>query len=347
MRAGFLGMWSCLAMASLGCATSRSAWDGVELGDRIAAAESRNLRSLGASVRSGATAGREGSALGGGAFSLASSEDWAFGEWTLGEWGTGSGARPQEEGSGAGVSPSEGGVDRGPLPGFWETVRRDIKRMPRSMWEDTKDVYTDPGNLIILGSAGIASLAVRVTGVDGKFDDSHGRHDTFRDEWSDAIGALGNPGTHFAMAGLWYLVGQQSQDDKTYEVGRTLFNALTITGLSTMVLKVAANTKSPNGEGPGWPSGHTSSSFTVAEVLNVSYGPWVGVPSYALATLAAFGRIDDREHDFSDVIFGAVLGIVIGHTVADGHHPEIFGGEITAYVSPESGASGIAWSKSF
>ena len=41
------------------------------------------------------------------------------------------------------------------------------------------------------------------------------------------------------------------------------------------------------------------------------------------------------------------MGIVIGHTVADGHHPEIFGGEITAYVSPESGASGIAWAKSF
>lgn len=342
MRAGFLGMWLCLSIASLGCATSRSAWDGGRLGKRIAAAESRNLRSLSRSVRSSETDGNEASALGGGEVAHS-----AFGEWGFGDWTRGSGVRPQEDGSGLGMSPSHEAMDRGPLPGFWETVRRDIKRMPRSVWEDTKDVYSDPGNLIILGSAGAASLAIRVTGVDGKIDNSHGRHDTFKGEWSDAIGALGNPGTHFAMAGLWYLVGQQSQDDKTYEVGRTLFNALTINAVSTMLLKVAANTESPNGEGPGWPSGHTSSSFTVAEVLNVSYGPWVGVPSYALATLAAFGRIDDREHDFSDVIFGAVLGIVIGHTVADGHHPEIFGGEITAYVSPESGASGIAWAKSF
>lgn len=342
MRAGFLGMWLCLSIASLGCATSRSAWDDAGLGERIAAAESRNLRSLSRSARSSETDGSEGSELGGGEFALS-----ALGEWGFGDWAIGSGVRPQEDGSGPGMSPSPGAMDRGPLPGFWETVRRDIKRMPRSLWEDTKDVYTDPGNLIILGSAGVASLAVRVTGVDGKIENSHGRHDTFKGDWSDAIGALGNPGTHFAMAGLWYLIGQQTQEDKTYEVGRTLFNALTINAVSTMLLKVAANTESPNGEGPGWPSGHTSSSFTVAEVLNVSYGPWVGVPSYALATLAAFGRIDDREHDFSDVIFGAVLGIVIGHTVADGHHPEIFGGEITAYVSPESGASGIAWAKSF
>jgi len=238
-------------------------------------------------------------------------------------------------------------TDRGPLPGFWDTMRRDLKRLPRSLWDDTKAVYTDPGNLVILGVAGASSLAVRCSGVDGKIDDSHGRHDTFQDEWSDAIGALGNPGTHFAMAGLWYLLGQQTQDDKTYEVGRTLFNALAINGVSTMLLKVAANTESPNGENLAWPSGHTSSSFTVAEVLNVSYGPWVGVPSYALATLAAFGRIDDREHDFSDVLFGAALGIVVGHTVADGHRPEIFGGEITAYVSPNSEAAGIAWVTSF
>ena len=239
------------------------------------------------------------------------------------------------------------GVDRGPLPGFWDTLERDLKRMPRSLWDDTKAVYTDPGNLVILGVAGASSLAVRCSGVDGKIDDSHGRHDTFQDEWSDAIGVLGNPGTHFAMAGPWYLLGQQTQDDQTYEVGRTLFNALAINGVSTMLLKVAADTESPNGEGLAWPSGHTSSSFTVAEVLRVSYGPWVGVPSYALATLAAFGRIDDREHDFSDVLFGAALGIVVGHTVADGHRPEIFGGEITAYVSPTSGAGGIAWVTSF
>jgi membrane-associated phospholipid phosphatase len=270
--------------------------------------------------------------------------------WTLTDMpGSNYGSSP-EDGAAWSASqerPERLGPGRGPLPGFLDTVRRDLKRWPRSLWDDTKAVYTDPGNLAILGVAGASSLAVRVTGVDGKIDDSHKRRDTFQDEWSDAVGVLGNPATHFAMAGLWYLVGQQTQDEKTYEVGRTLINALAINGVSTMLLKVAANTEAPNGEGPAWPSGHSSSSFTVAEVLNVSYGPWVGVPSYALAALAAFGRIDDREHDFSDVLFGAALGIVVGHSVAEGHRPEIFGGQITAYVSPGSGASGIAWVTSF
>jgi membrane-associated phospholipid phosphatase len=115
--------------------------------------------------------------------------------------------------------------------------------------------------------------------------------------------------------------------------------------LTTTALKVAANTDSPNGEGPAWPSGHTSSSFTVAEVLNQSYGPWVGVPAYALAGVAAFGRIDDEEHDFRDLIFGMALGIVVGHTVATEHELEIFGGEITPYVDPYTGGGGLAWVK--
>ncbi|UCD29909.1 MAG: hypothetical protein JSV03_05385, partial [Planctomycetota bacterium] len=43
-----------------------------------------------------------------------------------------------------------GSIDRGPLPGFFETVKRDLKEMPCVLWEDTKSVYTDPFNLIFL-----------------------------------------------------------------------------------------------------------------------------------------------------------------------------------------------------
>ncbi len=324
---------------TLGCTQKQNgpAWDAIDLDDRIARAEAKNLEQMAPAAGS-----PEGD-------SAKSTRTGLL--FTLSELPESAECFPfvvQDAGNFDAVEPESPPIERGPLPGFWDTVKRDIKLMPRSMWEDTKKVYSDPGNLIILAGAGAVSLAVRNTGVDGKIDDSHGKNnDTLKNDWSDAIATMGNPGFHFALAGLWYLIGQQEQDTKTYEVGRTMFNALSITGVSTLVLKVAANTDSPNGEGNAWPSGHTSSSFAMAAVLNVSYGPWVGIPSYALAALAGFQRIDDQEHDFSDVIFGMALGIVVGHTVADGHRPQLFGGEITSYVSPDSGTSGIAWVKSF
>jgi hypothetical protein len=235
---------------------------------------------------------------------------------------------------------------RGPLPGFWDTVRRDLELMPRSVWEDTKAVYTNPTNLVVLLSAGAASLAVRPE-VDDDFEDSLRDKDIFKDDWSDAFGALGNPGMHFAAAGLWYLVGQQAQDVKTYEVGRTLFNALAINGASTMLLKLATLTHVPNGEPLGWPSGHTSSSVAFAVVMNEAYGPLAGIPLFGLAGLVAVERMDDEEHHFSDIVFGAALGYVVGYTVAKKHRPQIFGGDIVPYADPVSGSSGIAWVKCF
>lgn len=236
-------------------------------------------------------------------------------------------------------------AERGPLPGFGQTVWRDVRRMGGELWSDTKRVYTEPTNLIILGLAGGASIALRPE-VDDDIEDFYDKHHTFSADWRDAFGAMGNPGTHFAVAGAIYLVGSTLPNEKTYEVGRTLFSALIINGVSTMALKVAANTDSPNGESLAWPSGHVSSTMTFAAVMDEAYGPWAGVPLYGLTGLVAVARMDDKEHHFSDVVFGAAMGWVIGHTVASGRRPEIFGGEIVPYADPETGTAGVAWIKS-
>jgi membrane-associated phospholipid phosphatase len=232
----------------------------------------------------------------------------------------------------------------GPLPGFWETVKRDLREVPRDLWEDTKAVYTSGPNLLILGLAYGGSLAIQESGPDDTVEDSfRGGHRTFGNGWRDAFGAAGDPGTHFALAGLWYLVGQQSQDEKTYEVGKTLFSALAINGLSTLVGKAASWDDAPNGKFGAFPSGHTSSAFTVASVMHRAYGPWVGVPLYGLGALVAYQRLESNEHYLSDVVMGGVMGLVIGHAVAGEHEFELFGGRIVPYADPASGTSGVAW----
>ncbi len=245
-----------------------------------------------------------------------------------------------EETSGAGES-------RGPLPSFWDTVSRDLHSLPEDLWSDTKGVYTSVPNLVILGLTYGGSLALQESGPDDSIEHSLRHKNILSGPASDFFSSAGSPITHFGLAGIWYLVGQQRQDDKTYEVGRTLFSALIINGLTTMAGQVATYEDAPNGEPLTFPSGHTSSSFTFASVMHEAYGPWVGVPLYALSAMVAVERLDDQEHYFSDVIMGGVMGLVIGHSVASEHDLEIFGGKIVPYADPYTGSSGIAWHVQF
>lgn len=235
-----------------------------------------------------------------------------------------------------------------PLPGFWQTVSRDLAGWPAVFWEDTKAVYTHPQNLLILGGAYGASLAIQETGpddtVEASFRDRH--HRTFKPDVLDGIGVLGNPGTHFGLAGLWYLAGQQAQDERTYTVGTKLFRALAVTGVSTLVGKGATWDRVPNGEFGSFPSGHTSSTFAFASVIHHEYGPLAGVPLYGLGALVAYGRLEENEHYLSDVVMGGVLGLVVGHTIAnDNQPPELFGGRIVPYADPHTASTGLAWIK--
>lgn len=233
------------------------------------------------------------------------------------------------------------------LPTFKENAKRDLKTMAPDLWRDTKRVYANPVNLAILGASYGGALAVQQTGPDKTVENHYDKHHTFSKGWRDAFGALGNPGTHFAFAGAMYLVGEQIQDEKTYQVSKALFSALIINGLSTMVGQTATWDRSPNGEWGTFPSGHTSSSFCFATVMNEAYGPLVGIPLYGLGTLVAIERLDDREHYMSDVLFGAVLGTVVGHSVATGRDPEFFGWKVLPYVDPAQGVSGVAFMKQY
>ena len=241
-------------------------------------------------------------------------------------------------------------IRRPPLASFWQTVKRDVEYLPRDLWRDTKRVYANPVNLVILGSAFGGSMALAETGPDNTIENHFspdlpfGRkrvHRHMSGEWRDAFGAAGNPGTHFGLAGLWYLIGQQTMDDKTYEVGKTLFSALAINGVTVLLGQSISSDAGPNGERGTFPSGHTSSSFVFASVMHEAYGHLVGIPLYALAGLVAHERLESGEHYLSDVVMGAVLGTLVGHSVASGRDPEFFGWKVVPWVSPNVG-TGLA-----
>lgn len=58
-----------------------------------------------------------------------------------------------------------------------------------------------------------------------------------------------------------------------------------------------------------FPSGHTSSAFTVATMVSLNYPKWyVAVPCYLWAGAAGYSRIANGMHYPSDVLMGAVVG---------------------------------------
>ena len=65
-----------------------------------------------------------------------------------------------------------------------------------------------------------------------------------------------------------------------------------------------------------FPSSHTAQTFAVATVLADHYGLGVGAVAYAAATAVGAARILQERHWGSDVVAGAALGWIVGHTLS-------------------------------
>jgi membrane-associated phospholipid phosphatase len=66
-----------------------------------------------------------------------------------------------------------------------------------------------------------------------------------------------------------------------------------------------------------FPSGHTTHAFAVASVIATEYDPmWVKGTAYGLAGMVALSRMYHDAHHLSDVTAAALIGTVVGRSVA-------------------------------
>lgn len=235
--------------------------------------------------------------------------------------------------------------------GWLESVNADWAGWPDRILQDSGDVFFRPDNLCALLLAGGASIAMHQH-ADKEIAEHFEEHSTFHGFADESLNVIGSPATHLAATGLWYVLSAENQDQFNKERAWTMMTALAVTDLTTVGLKLARNNETPNGGNWAWPSGHTASSFAVASVLDEFYGPKVGIPVYVLASLVAYRMMDTGDHWASDVVFGATLGWVVGHTIAGKHKKleklELAGFKILPYASPQNGtAIGISLMKRF
>lgn len=227
--------------------------------------------------------------------------------------------------------------------------KQDLHKWPRRLLDDSKATFLRLDNATALLLAGGASIIMNNNDIDTNVANHFDKHSSFHGFEDESLYVLGYPLTHACATGLWYFISAQNDDMLNMQRAWTMRTALTLTYLATTGLKLARDNETPNGKNYAWPSGHTSSSFTVASVLDEFYGPKVGIPAYVAASVVAYRMMDTGDHWASDVVFGATLGWVVGHTVAGRHKKlELAGFDIVPYVSQtEEPKTGVGFLKRF
>jgi len=232
---------------------------------------------------------------------------------------------------------------------FLEFTKDYIKGWPNRIREDSKDSFLKRDNITALLLAGGASIALHSSGADGQLARNFNHHRVFHDFTDEGLNIIGSPWTHFGASALWYAVSAKNKDEFNKERAWTMMRALSLTSATTFALKAIRHNDAPNGKRWAWPSGHTSSSFAAASVLHEFYGPKVGFPAYALASLIGYRMMDSGDHWASDVVFGATLGWVVGHSLAGRQKRlEIAGLEVLPFMAgPDGSQAGISLVKRF
>lgn len=132
----------------------------------------------------------------------------------------------------------------------------------------------------------------------------------------ERVADVGNLYGDGAMLGVSALalcvVGHYGGDANVRAAGVESVRSLAITYAAVVGLKVATRRTRPDGGAHSFPSGHTAGAFAIAPVLGRHFGPRVAIPAYALALATSIGRLEDRKHYLSDVLFGAALGTSVG-----------------------------------
>jgi hypothetical protein len=139
----------------------------------------------------------------------------------------------------------------------------------------------------------------------------------------------------------------EAKTNKVLHLGFDLIQAAIVTQTFVQGIKIAVRRDRPTGECCAFPSGHSTTTFATAAVLERHLGYRAAVPTVLLAAYVAASRLHDNRHFLSDVIFGAALGTASGWTVVGRHGRSVYtmvpipvrGGVMLAVTRTATGAS--------
>ena len=124
-----------------------------------------------------------------------------------------------------------------------------------------------------------------------------------------------------------FAVGRRSTDRRFRSFSYAFVQGMIVSESLVEATKVIVRRQRPDGtDRLSFPSGHAASSFLFATVLAEHYGIKAAIPGYLAASYVAATRVSGARHHLSDVVAGAAIGYIAGHTVVrrmksrkDGH----------------------------
>ncbi len=197
-------------------------------------------------------------------------------------------------------------------------------------------------NLLILGTGLAAAGLANGLGADAAVYNHFAADESPPGGSTRALDTIGSAQVLYPAVIATYFLGRALGRPKVRSTGAKLTQGLILSGvIVTVTKKLTARTRPDHRSASSFPSGHTADSFTIATILQLEHGWKLGVPAYALASLIGASRLDANRHFLSDVIVGATIGVVVGHTV--GGRLERSGIQVGVVGAPDGGVGiGVA-----
>ena len=202
--------------------------------------------------------------------------------------------------------------------------------IPHHALGDVEEIFWSTNGIILIAGVG-GSLALLT--VDHDVKDHFANHSSFSQTFDDNIGIIFSPYILGGASLAAFIVSTQLADNRFSLASESLveswIGSMGIIGAT----KLAVNRDRPNGKSYGFPSAHAGAAFSTAAVLTEFYGWPAAVPSYALASLITFCRLDGHDHYLTDALIGSVIGTAIGLGTSEFHKREFHNFMVTPLVS--------------
>ncbi len=199
-----------------------------------------------------------------------------------------------------------------------------LKDLPRHAWEDTKHSFWGTNGILFLLGTGLSAAMIP---ADHNISNRLINDPILNNHFDSVLGKVISPYTIGGAQIVGYILARETNHPKFALAMEAATEAFSGAMALTLAGKFAIGRNRPNGEHYSMPSAHAAAVFSTASVLTDFYGWKAAIPSYGLASLVSFTRVDHRDHFVSDVLMGAVLGSAIGWGTAQFHkheHPNYF-----------------------
>jgi membrane-associated phospholipid phosphatase len=210
---------------------------------------------------------------------------------------------------------------------LFTTLARDLMRLP------------SPANAPVLISGGM--LAVAVYPLDHEATLAASSSPVLKTAFSGWGKALGREWVQGGTALAAYVAGTIWDKPRVVDVAGDLIEAQLVAVTATQAMKFAFSRERPDREARSFPSGHASSAFATARVLQRHLGRKVAIPAYAIAVYTSASRLQANSHYASDIVFGAALGIAVAQTATIELGDTRV--QITPVVTPHGAQLSVSW----